>query len=268
MDLFGPPDIRCINMRLGTSGFSFPDWSGVFYPGGLSRKGWLAFYATRFNALELNASYYRILPPSATAGMADSVPPGFVFCVKLNSGMTHERNAGDAQWKAFDEMLAPLRSAGCLGPVLAQFPWSLPLSEHSFQTLSHIRERLGDLPAVAEFRHERWYSREALQRVVETGFSPVAVDLPDLPGLPGPELSVKGSIAYARLHGRNSVKWWGGGALRYDYAYTPAELLEWGKRARAMARGARGAYVFFNNCHMGRAALDARTMGRILEELQ
>jgi len=79
---------------------------------------------------------------------------------------------------------------------------------------------------------------------------------------------VKGPIHYARLHGRNGGKWWGGGALRYDYAYTPAELLEWGKRIRAMAGGGRGAYVFFNNCHMGRAALDARTMGRILEELQ
>jgi len=268
MDLFEQADIRCGSVRLGTSGFSFPDWSGVFYPKGLSRKGWLSFYAGRFNALELNASYYRILPPSATAVMADSVPPGFVFCVKLNSAMTHERNAGDAQWKAFDEMIAPLGAAGCLGPVLAQFPWALPLSENSFQTLAGIRERLGDLPAVAEFRHERWYSRDALQRVVETGFSPVAVDLPDLPGLPGPDLTVKGPIHYARLHGRNGGKWWGGGALRYDYAYTPAELLEWGKRIRAMAGGGRGAYVFFNNCHMGRAALDARTMGRILEELQ
>lgn len=268
MSLFEDSDIRCNNVRLGTSGFSFPDWSGVFYPRGLSRNGWLAFYATRFNALELNASYYRILPPSSTAGMADSVPPGFVFCVKLNSAMTHERNADDAKWKAFDEMLYPLRAAGCLGPVLAQFPWSLPLSEHSFQMLSRIRERLGALSAVAEFRHERWYSPEALQRVVETGFSPVAVDLPDLPGLPGPDLPVKGGIEYARLHGRNSAKWWGGGALRYDYAYTPVELLEWGKRIKAMAGGGRGAYVFFNNCHMGRAALDARTMGRILEELQ
>lgn len=268
MDLFEGADTRCGNIGLGTSGFSFPDWSGVFYPAGLSRKGWLPFYAGRFNALELNASYYRILPPSSTAGMAASVPPGFVFCVKLNSAMTHEGSADDTHWKAFDEMLVPLRDAGCLGPVLAQFPWSFPLTEESFQELSRIRERLGDHPAVAEFRHERWYSREVLQRVVETGFSPVAVDLPDLPGLPRPDLPVMGDIAYARLHGRNGAKWWTGGALRYDYAYTPAELLEWGKRARTMARGARGAYVFFNNCHMGRAALDARTMGRILEELQ
>lgn len=268
MDLFDDAAIGCGNVRLGTSGFSFPDWSGVFYPAGLSRKGWLAFYAGRFNTLELNSTYYRILPPSSTAAMVASVPPGFTFCVKLNSAMTHERNAGDAQWKAFVDMLSPLREAGCLGPVLAQFPWSFPLSEEAFQTLSGIRERLGDLPAAAEFRHERWYSREVLQRVVETGFSPVAVDLPDLPGLPGPDLSVTGDIAYTRLHGRNSAKWWTGGALRYDYAYTPAELMEWGKRVRKMARAAGGAYVFFNNCHMGRAALDARTMGRILEELQ
>ena len=266
MDLFSRSAVNPSGVRLGTSGFSFPDWAGVFYPAGLPKKNQLAFYASRFNSLEINASYYRILPPSSTAGMVGAVPPGFIFCVKLHSGMTHERNAGDADWKAFHAMLGPLREAGCLGPVLAQFPWSLPLSRESFAMLSIMREKLGDLPAAAEFRHERWYSRDVLEQVVEAGFSPVAVDLPALPGLPGPDLPVTGGFEYARLHGRNKADWWGGGAKRYDYGYTPFELREWAGRARAMARSSGGAYVFFNNCHMGRAALDAAAMGRILEE--
>lgn len=267
MDLFTGcvPEFR--GVRLGTSGFSFPDWAGVFYPRGLSRKKWLAFYSSRFNALEINASFYRILPPSSTAGMVDSVPPGFVFCVKLHSAMTHGRNAEESHWREFFEMIDPLRESGRLGPVLAQFPWSFPLTEESFGTLSQLRERLGDLPVAVEFRHERWYSPESLQRVVETGLSPVAVDLPELPGLPGPDLAIPGSFGYARLHGRNRDKWWGGGAERYDYRYSPGELREWLKRMGKMAPGGGGAYVFFNNCHMGRAALDAETMGRIIEEM-
>lgn len=267
MDLFAgsAPEFR--GVRLGTSGFSFPDWAGVFYPQGLSRKKWLSFYSSRFNALEVNASYYRILPPSSTEGMADSVPPGFVFCVKLHSAMTHERNADENHWKAFHEMIGPFLESGRLGPVLAQFPWSFPLTEDSFETLSQIRERLGGLPAAVEFRHERWYSAEPLQRVCELGFSPVAVDLPGLPGLPGPDLPVAGGFGYARLHGRNREKWWGGGAERYDYSYSQGELREWAGRTGAMARLKGGAYVFFNNCHMGRAALDAAAMGRMMEEM-
>lgn len=251
---------------MGTSGFSFPDWSGVFYPESLSRKNRLAFYASRFGTLEINASYYRILPPWSTAAMADTVPPGFIFCVKLHRSMTHEGDPEDADWEAFHGMLRPLRESRRLGPVLAQFPWSFPLSEPGFQRLRSIMERLEGLPSAAEFRHERWYSPESLERVREIGFAPVAVDLPDLPGLPGRELPVMGDFCYARLHGRNRETWWKGGANRYDYRYTSAELGEWAERIRGMASGRREAYVFFNNCHMGRAALDAGTMEKMLEE--
>lgn len=266
MDLFAGDRGPIAGIRLGTSGFSFPDWAGVFYPRGLARGRWLSYYATIFDALEINATYYRILSPSSTERMAASVPPGFVFTVKLHSGMTHERNAGEGDWKAFGEMLAPLSESGRLGPVLAQFPWSFQLSEESFGALENIRERLGSLPAAAEFRHRRWYVPEILERVVKTGFSPVSPDLPGLPGMPGPDVPVSGGFGYARLHGRNREKWWGGGPERYDYAYSPGEIREWAGRVSAMARKPGGVYVFFNNCHMGRAALDARTMRELLEE--
>ncbi len=266
MDLFTGSAPQLGGVRLGTSGFSFPDWAGVFYPPGLSPGKRLAFYATRFNALEINASYYRILPGSSTARMADTVPPGFIFCVKLHRSMTHERNAGEPEWKAFHEMIGPFRESSLLGPVLAQFPWSFPLAEQSFEWLREVRGRLGELPAAAEFRHERWYASEPLQRVAETGFVPVAVDLPDLPGLPGRGIPATESFGYARLHGRNREKWWKGGAERYDYRYTPGELGEWAAAIRVMASRGKGAYVFFNNCHMGRAAIDARAMKSMLEE--
>ena len=255
-------------LHLGTSGYSFPHWRGHFYPDRIRKSDHLRYYAMHFNSLEINSTYYRILKPASTAAMARGVPEGFSFSVKLHSSMTHSRDAGGEEWKDFHRMLIPLRERGMMGMILAQFPWSFPLQEKSFRWLKQVAENLGDLPAAAEFRHERWYESEPLERVVEMGFTPVSVDLPELRDLPKTGILDGGNAVYLRLHGRNTLKWWGNTQERYDYLYDEGELVTWAERLNSLSGPEKNCYVFFNNCHMGKAALNAKDMEKLLGGVQ
>ncbi|MCD4708498.1 MAG: DUF72 domain-containing protein [Candidatus Sabulitectum sp.] len=249
---------------LGTSGYSFPDWLNVFYPSRIAKKDWLGYYALKFNSVEINSTYYRILSDSSTGKMTDSVPGGFSFSVKLHSSMTHSMDANKDDWIAFHRMLSPFILSGKMGMILAQFPWSFPLEEASFNYLAILRENLKGRKTVVEFRHDKWYTPEPLKRVREMDFIPVSVDLPGLQGLPETGLLAGDNAVYLRLHGRNSGKWWGNMQERYDYLYSVREMATWADKLRSLSKDVKRCYVFFNNCHMGKAALNARDMEKLL----
>lgn len=254
------------DLYLGTSGYSFPHWLNVFYPSRIARKDWLRYYALKFNSVEINSTYYRILSDSSTGRMADSVPQEFSFSVKLHSSMTHSRDATEEDWNAFRGMLNPFTSSNKMGMILAQFPWSFPLEEKSFSYLKTIREKIGDRETAIEFRHEKWYTEEVLEQVREMGFTLVSTDLPVLPGLPKTGLLTVEDTVYLRLHGRNLGKWWGNTQERYDYLYSGKEMVTWVDKLRSLSKDVKSCYVFFNNCHMGKAALNAADMQRLMGE--
>lgn len=252
------------SLFLGTSGYSFPGWLNVFYPPRIAKKDWLRYYALKFNSVEINSTYYRILSDSSTGRMADSVPQEFSFSVKLHSSMTHSLDATEEDWNAFRGMLIPFTSSNKMGMILAQFPWSFPLEEESFSYLKTLREKIGDREAAIEFRHEKWYTEDVIEQVHAIGFTPVSVDLPGLPGLPETALLSGENTVYLRLHGRNSGKWWGNTQERYDYLYEDKEIATWVERLQSLSTDVNKCYVFFNNCHMGKAALNAEDMERLL----
>ena len=251
---------------LGTSGYSFPDWLNAFYPRRISKNDWLRYYALKFNSVEINSTYYRILSEKSSGKMADSVPGGFSFSVKLHSSMTHSRDATGDDWAAFHRMLYPFTSSDRMGMVLAQFPWSFPLEEKSFDYLRILSENLSNCQAAIEFRHRKWYTKDHIQRVHEMGFTPVSIDLPDLQGLPETGLLTCRNAVYLRLHGRNSEKWWGNTQERYDYLYSGEETASWAEKLKSLSNEVKRCYVFFNNCHMGKAALNAEDMQRLMGE--
>ena len=95
------------------------------------------------------------------------------------------------------------------------------------------------------------------------------MDEPRLPGLMPPVTMLTAEDAYVRLHGRNADNWWGrGGGDRYDYDYSKAELEEWVRKIADLAQRARSTYVFFNNCHAGHAARNAKLMQELLRQQQ
>ena len=109
-------------IHIGTSGFSYDDWVGPYYPQDLKKTEWLSFYAREFSTLELNSSYYGIPTAFNMERMAAKTPEGFQFTVKAHQDMTHKRNDNEAVFAQFVAALAPLLEQGKFGCVLAQFP--------------------------------------------------------------------------------------------------------------------------------------------------
>lgn len=246
---------------VGTSGFSFPDWDGAFYPRGLPSGERLGFYARYFPAVEVNSTYYGIPPPPVMRQMAEKTPPGFEFVVKANQRLTHEPEAPEAVHRDFLRCLEPLREAGRCHGVLAQFPWRFRNTPAARRQLLELRARFGDLPLFVEFRHDSWAVEEVFHSLAASGIGYCSVDEPGLPGLMPPLARLTGDTAYVRLHGRNAGNWWGRGTGdRYDYDYRREELEEWLVKIRELAERASKTYVFFNNCHAGHAARNARLM--------
>ena len=253
---------------LGTSGFSFADWVGPFYPQGTRRADMLAFYAERFSAVEVNATYYRIPPPSTMEGLDHKTPAGFEFVIKAHQSMTHEKLAPDpATFEAFRACAAPLVRAGKLRGVLLQFPWAFRPTQGARKRLDLLSAELADLrPLFVEFRHASWLKDEVFRYLEERGIGYCSVDEPALQGLVPPVARLTGDVGYVRLHGRNTANWWGGGGDRYDYDYSPGELKEWVAKIRELAEKASKVYVFFNNCHAGQAARNALLMRDMMQQ--
>ncbi len=250
----------------GTSGFSYNDWVGHFYPEGLPKRDWLSFYAREFNTCEINSTYYAIPRPSSLKAMVDKTNEGFLFSIKANQEMTHRRE--DALvFKAFCEVLEPVISAGKLGCILAQFPYSFKPDQDSRDYLKLFRERMGELPVVIEFRNARWLRQEVFEllRQLDLGFC--CVDEPRLPDLLPPMAEVTSKVGYVRFHGRNSAKWWQHEQAyeRYDYSYTPEELGEWLPRIRKLNSVAEKTFVFANNHWRGQAVTTIRQLKLMLD---
>ncbi len=251
-------------LRLGTSGYSFDDWKGSFYPEGTGRSGMLEHYSTVFDIVEVNSSYYRIFPPRVSESMVSRTPRGFGFIVKLHSSMTHSRDATREQWSAYLDMLKPFSEAGRLECLLAQFPYSFKPDPASVDYVLGLGDRVGEVPLAVETRFDGWYSPRVLERLSGAGLPLVSVDLPRLPHLP-PPVAVGGEpFGYVRFHGRNAAKWWEGGPLRYDYTYSDAELASWIPLLDRLGRGTGRVYAMFNNCHFGQAAKDAMRLADMI----
>ncbi len=254
---------------VGTSGYSFPDWVGPVYPQGLPRSRWLPFYAEAFSTVEINATYYRVPTEAMLRGLLAKVDPmDFVFTVKTPSELTHSRAAFDQAAEPFVEALTPLRQSGALGTVLAQFPYSFRRPEVDRGHLKRLRDAIpADIPVHVEFRHEIWYTPEILAFVKQQGLGVVNVDLPPLRGLPREVTDfVTNGIGYFRFHGRNTANWWrsGAGGARYDYLYTEDELETWVPAILRAAGRSERTFLFLNNCHRGKSAVNAVQLERRL----
>jgi len=252
-------------MRIGTSGYSFADWQGPFYPAGLEKSQWLEYYSRFFNCVEVNSTYYRIPHPRVFSHMAEKTPPGFEFVVKVHQETTHARRENATACKQLLESVAALRECGKLSGFLAQFPYSFKNSQPSRGYLAATRQLLGDDPLFVEFRHSSWLQPEieAFLRQQQIGY--VCVDEPSLPGLLPPQRVVTTDTGYVRFHGRNAQNWWDTTqGDRYDYDYSSEELTDWQERIAAILPEVKKLYLFFNNCHHGRAPQNALQMRVIL----
>ena len=257
---------------IGTSGYSFADWVGPFYPAGTRPSDFLGYYAGHFDVVEVNSTYYRIPHPRVLEQMERKTPPDFRFVVKLNQAMTHQGSRDPALYREFLAVLDPLKRAGKYDALLAQFPWGFKRTDENRRHLEAMRRLLGEEPLFVEFRHDSWLTPQLEPSLRAHRIGYCAVDEPSLQGLLPPITMVTTEDAYVRFHGRNARNWWGGERTdaasgdRYDYDYSEAELKEWLGKIAGLAEQARRTYLFFNNCHAGQAARNAKLMQELLRQ--
>jgi uncharacterized protein YecE (DUF72 family) len=255
-----------MSILIGTSGFSYDDWRGHFYPRDLKRADMLAYYARTFGAVELNTTYYGIPKPGVMQEMTRRVPDAFEFVVKAHADMTHGEDLRPEVFAQFREAVEPLREARMLGGVLAQFPWSFRHTPENEAYLRALRDQLPDLRIIVEFRNSAWIRDETFELLRRLRLGYCCVDEPRLKGLLPPIAVATSSVGYVRFHGRNYQKWWQHDQPheRYDYKYSAEELAEWVPKIQQLDQAAQTTYVFFNNHYEGKAGQNALDLAQML----
>lgn len=260
------PIILSVRLFLGTGGFSNDDWVGLLYPPAAKKTEWIGIYAEKFNAVEVNSTFYAVPGQKTFTSMLERSGGELTFCVKLHRSFTHDRDASPEAARRFLFTVEPAREAGRLGPLLAQFPYSFKNGPDAREHLSRLAEWFQGRELAVEFRHSSWEKEPVRQYLADLGLALVSVDLPDLQGLPGPAAYAGLPYAYLRLHGRNARQWFDAdsAAERHDYQYTPDELAGWVSALRQSSP--ERAYVFFQNTTRGQALTNAAQFRALWQE--
>jgi uncharacterized protein YecE (DUF72 family) len=216
-----------MRILVGTSGWSYKEWKGSFYPAKLPQEEMLSFYASRFSTVEVNNSFYRIPSEKVLAGWAEQVPPEFRFILKASRRITHNSRLAeeDGSLEYFLRAVNPLGER--LGPTLFQLPPTFK------KDVARLGDFLSRLPkrwmAALEFRHASWFDDEVYDLLRLHDVALVAVDEDEAEGKGAP-LVPTASWGYFRL--RRS-------------AYDTMALTGWATRIREPDW--TGAYVFLKH---------------------
>jgi uncharacterized protein YecE (DUF72 family) len=298
-------------IRIGTASWTDPTMTAgnVFYPPGAdSAEERLAYYASQFPLVEVDATYYA-LPAERTAQLwRERTPPDFIFDIKAHALMTGQptetrrlpkdiREAlpeelraktrlyardlpaelTDEVWRRFVDALAPLRDAGQLGSILLQYPrWFFP-SHESRDEIRAARERLGEQPFAVEFRHGSWFSEKNAERTLRfLGDNEIPYVIVDEPqglrsSVPAVVEATSPKLAVIRFHGRCAETWEQRDvtpAERFRYLYDREQLSEWVPRVHEVASKTRDVHVLMNNCYANYGATNARELAALLSDLR
>jgi len=221
----------------GTSGYSYKEWKGTFYPDDLPAAKMLSFYATKFNTVEINNTFYRMPEPKMVGKWANEVPDNFVFVLKAPQRITHQKRLAGAEddVRYFFETAAELGPK--LGPVLFQLP---PFAKKDAAKLSAFLRILPQHPAAFEFRHESWFDDEVFGLLRDHDAALVAADTDDVQDPSKLPMSTA-SWGYLRLR-------------RTEYA--AEDIQKWAKRVES--QNWSSAYVFFKHEDEGKGPAFAR----------
>lgn len=255
-------------LYIGTSGFSYQDWIGPFYPENTEKGDMLTLYARQFNTVEINSSYYRIMPAAIFYHLERKVPADFKFVVKANQAMTHVRDKNEAVFQEFESSLQPVLKSNKLGCVLAQFPYSFHYNNDNLDYLLYVKERIGYTLLIVEFRNNYWVKDLVFEFLKKNEIGFCMVDQPPLKGLIPPITVVTSPPGYIRFHGRNKEKWWQHehAYQRYDYLYSEQELEEWVPKIKEVIRKTDNQYIFMNNHYKGKATKNALMLMKLLRQ--
>jgi uncharacterized protein YecE (DUF72 family) len=237
-------------VRIGCSGWNYAHWRELIYPKGLPPSKWLEHYATLFDTVEVNNTFYRLPRVEAVARWVEQTPPEFVFTVKSSRYLTHIKRLTDldAGVKRFYAHIAPLARSPKMGPVLWQLPGNFRRDD---ERLRAALEALPDGRHCFEFRHETWFVPEVYELLRSRA---VALVIGDHPERPFQSHELTADWTFIRFHyghrGRNGN-------------YSETELEEWAGRLEDWRRRVE-VFAYFNNDWHGYAVYNGLWLRRRL----
>ena len=271
----GPPPAPS-SIRVGTAGWSYKDWEGIFYPPGMQRRKIhpVEYLARFFDTTEINTSFYGPLKPEWAklwCRKAAAVNPRFLFTAKLYRAFTHSpvammepTSAATIRPTDEDEVrtregLDALANEGSLGALLIQFPVSFKNTSLNREYLDRLLRQFIEYPRVVEVRDSSWNSADTLASFAQKSVTFCNIDQPVMGKSLAPTEHVTAPIAYVRLHGRNYDQWFDSDNRndRYNYLYKERELEDWKQRIENVARKAQTTYVITNNHFESKAGVNA-----------
>jgi len=261
---------------VGTAGWSYDDWEGVFYPLGMQRRREhpLTYLAQCFDMVEINASFYGHIKPEwakVWAKRVDAVNPNFKFTAKLHNSFTHASRDMPGPTSAASinptqegemrvrEGLDSLASIGKLGGVLAQFPLSYKNTPLNREYLAILKRRFNEYSLVIEVRDQSWDMPETIRYLSELQIGFCNIDwVPSKATLERTEYATS-RMGYVRLHGRHA---------KYDYLYKLTELKTWVEKIQNIARATDVIYVVTNNTPDAKAVVSGLQLKYLLTGLR
>jgi uncharacterized protein YecE (DUF72 family) len=265
-----------VPVRIGVCSWADEGLLTRWYPRGVSSpRARLAYYAERFDVVEVDSPFYRLPAPETAARWAERTPPGFLFQAKASKAMTgHEPGGGDDAFAAFREAFGPLEASGKLRGVLLQYPPGFVKSRGALAELACAPGRLAPLVPLVEFRHRSWMVEseraETLAFLERNGLAYVSVDSPATSASNVlPRLAARThAVAYVRYHGRNARTWNARtrtSGERFDWLYEDDELAEWIPELARLEREGE-VYAMFNNNRHDYAPRSALRLRRLLDD--
>jgi uncharacterized protein YecE (DUF72 family) len=221
-------------VRIGCSGWNYAHWRELVYPKGLPPKRWLEHYATLFDTVEINNTFYRLPNVSAVQGWVDQSPPGFLFAVKMSRYITHIRRLTDLEGglQRFYERIEPLARSPKMGPVLWQLP---PTFKRDDERLAGALKALPRGRHCFEFREPSWYVDEVYDLLRRHG---VGLVIPDSPKYPFRQIELTTDWTFVRFHS---------GTRGRRGNYSDREIAEWAERIGAWREDGIDVYAYYNN---------------------
>ena len=274
------------DILIGTSGYDYPEWKGVFYPDNLARKDFLLYYSTKFNALELNSTFYSMPTPERMECFLERSEARLNFSVKAHKLLTHEISS---LWKneaqVFKNALKLMNKKNLLSSILFQFPQSFHYDIENRFYLSYLLDEFEGFPVAVEFRNKQWILDSVFEGLSKKNAAFVYCDMPDLKHLPFFDFDSKeflkqncerifGNMAYLRLHGRNANNWYvsennnkdkKNGSARYEYLYSDEELFSFVPIVKFIKNADKRCQIFFNNHPKGYGAQNALKLQEMLQ---
>ncbi|SDD50308.1 Uncharacterized conserved protein YecE, DUF72 family [Terribacillus halophilus] len=267
-----------MTIQIGVTGWGDHD---KLYPDAKARQQKLKTYATHFEVVEVDASFYAIQPISNYTKWVEETPEHFSFIIKAHQDMTGQsrrkmtRSEAASLFEQFLASIQPVVEAGKLAAILFQFPPWFQVEKASIDRLRYIRELTKGLPVAIEFRQQSWYAEEYRERTLsllrELEFIHTVCDEPQAGSgsVPVVPVATYDQLTLVRFHGRNVHGWNQNGRedwrkVRFLYRYNQTELMEWRKLALALEQSSNRVILLFNNNSGGDASDNAKDMMQLL----